>query len=217
MTKDKELPLSQENTTELEKAESENAQKAALVLRSECWNRAIQAYATGEIFKRRSQKYTWRIQLLTFLGIVVPVLVGAVVLAFGVQFEHLGALLAFAGVISIVQLVVSAWALVANWTENLQYSLESATENFDLSLKFKKLGQNPPADFQTRSAALQAKDEARQGSDNKRNISDRENRRGHRAGLRQFERECKGCKKTPISMISSNCDMCGNFEWWRIK
>lgn len=222
MSEEKHLPVPQEKSTELEiegepkTGESERPQDAIVAQRSDCWNRAINAFGTGEIFRRRSQKYTKRIQLLTFLGIVVPILVGAVVLSFGTNFTYLGEVLAFAGIISIIQLVVSAWALVANWTENLQYSLESSTDNFALSLKFKDLGQNPPTDFATRVAVLQTKDESRQDMDNKRNISNEELRRGHRAGLRQFERPCKGCKIVPISMEPSNCDVCGKFQRWSI-
>jgi hypothetical protein len=46
-----------------------------------------------------------------------------------------------------------------SWPDGLQYSLESAAENFDLSLKFRELcqqAQTPPDDLELRVAALKA-------------------------------------------------------------
>jgi mobilome CxxCx(11)CxxC protein len=181
---------------------------------SDCWNRAIYAYGTGQVFLKRSRKYTKLLQALSFFGIIVPLLIGGVVLGFGTEGAYLKTLIIIAAVAGIVQLVFSAWSIVYSWADGLQYSLESASENFDLSLKFRELGeqaQAPPEDLELRVAVLKAKDEARQMADAKKGVTEKELRYGHRAGLRQFARQCEGCKEIPRSMEATKCNICGGF------
>jgi mobilome CxxCx(11)CxxC protein len=181
---------------------------------AECWNRAIHAYGTGEIFVRRSRTYTSLLRALSFMGIVIPLLIGGVVLGFGTDGSYLKPLIAIAAVAGIIQLVFSALSIAYSWADSLQYSLESASENLDLSLKFKELGEqasNPPADLELRVASIKAKDDARQMTDTKKGVTAKELRYGHRAGLRQFSRACDGCKQVPRSMEPSQCDICGGF------
>jgi mobilome CxxCx(11)CxxC protein len=180
----------------------------------DCWHRAIYAYGTGHIFLRRSRKYTKLLQALSFFGIIIPLLIGGVVLAYGTDGSFLKPLIAIAAAGVLVQLVISAWSIVYSWADSLQYSLESAADNLDLSLKFKELGeqaQAPPEDLESRAAALKARDDARQMSDAKKGVSQKELRYGHRTGLRQFARACDECKLVPRSMEPSNCNTCGRF------
>jgi mobilome CxxCx(11)CxxC protein len=181
---------------------------------SDCWNRAIYAYGTGQVFLKRSGKYTKLLQALSFFGIIVPLLMGGVVLGFGTEGWYLKPLIAAAAVAGVVQLALSAWSIVYSWAENLQYALESAAENFDLALKFKELGeraQTPPDDLEVRVAALKARDDARQMADAKRGVTAKELRYGHHAGLRQFGRACDECKQIPRSMEATKCHTCGGF------
>lgn len=180
----------------------------------DCWNRAIYAYGTGQIFLKRSRKFTKLLQALSFFGIVVPLLIGGVVLGFGTDGSYLKTLIAFAAAAGIVQLILSAWSIAYSWADGLQYALESASENFDLSLKFKELAEQapaPPEDLELRAAALKAKDDARQMADAKKGVTAKELRYGHRAGLRQFARRCDECKQVPRSMEASKCNTCGKF------
>jgi mobilome CxxCx(11)CxxC protein len=180
----------------------------------DCWNRGIHAYGTGQIFLRRSRRYTRLLQALSFFGIVVPLLIGGVVLAFGTDPSYLKTLITVAAATGIVQLLLSAWSIVYSWADNLQYSLESAADNFDLSLKFKELGEQaptPPDDLQLKAVALKARDDARQMSDARKGVSPKELRFGYRAGLRQFSRQCDECKQVPRSMEPSGCNTCGRF------
>lgn len=181
---------------------------------TDCWNRAINAFGTGQIFLNRSLKYTRLLRALSFFGIIVPLLIGGVVLGFGTEGSYLKTLIVVAALAGVAQLVLSAWSIVYNWADSLQYSLESAAENFDLSLKFRELGeqaQAPPDDLDVRVAALKAKDDARQMADAKKSVTPEELRYGHRAGLRQFARACDDCKQVPRSMEPSNCHTCGSF------
>lgn len=180
----------------------------------DCWNRAINAYGTGQIFLKRSLKYTRLLQALSFFGIVVPLLIGGIVIGFGAEFSHIKLLLGIAAVAGIAQLIFSAWSIVFSWADCLQYSLESASENFDLSLKYKDIGQqaaNPPEDIEIRVASLNARDDSRQSADAKRGVTPKELRYGHRAGLRQFLRSCSECKQIPRSMEATSCQTCGSF------
>jgi mobilome CxxCx(11)CxxC protein len=151
---------------------------------------------------------------LSFWGLVLPVLVGGVVIAFGTEGSYLKYLLAAVGIVGIVQLILSLWSIVASWADNLQYSLESAAENFDLSAKFKELGQqaqDPPDGIEVRYAELKARDDSRRIADAKRAPKAKELRYAHRAGLRQFQRSCEGCHTIPVSMEPTECDICGRF------
>jgi mobilome CxxCx(11)CxxC protein len=123
-------------------------------------------------------------------------------------------LISVAAALGIVQLLFSAFSIGFSWSDQLAYSLESAADNAGLSDTFKDLAlqaANPPDDLQVRFAAIKAKDEFRRAADMKSGLTEEELRFGHRAGLRQFGRECNGCKKIPQSMDSTNCSICGRF------
>lgn len=180
----------------------------------DCWNRALYAYGTGQIFLKRSRRYTKLLQALAFFGIVVPLLIGGIVLGFGTKASYLDTLIPIAAFAGVVQLVFSALSIVYSWADNLQYALESAAENFDLSIKFTELGeqaQAPPDDLEVRAATLKGRDDARQMADAKKGITAKELRCGHRAGLRQFGRACDECKQIPRSMEATTCHTCGDF------
>jgi mobilome CxxCx(11)CxxC protein len=169
---------------------------------------AIHAWGTAVIFQKRSRYYRGLIRGLTYVGIGVPVFVGGLVSGFGLQASFLPRMLWMAAAVGVFQLGFSTWSLVFGWTDNLEYSLESATENFDISSRFKELGSqgaNPPADVATTFAIIKAKDDARRAADSKKSITEKELRYGHRAALRQFGRECAACHKIPTSMESSDC------------
>ncbi len=185
-----------------------------LVQRRECWHRAIHDFATADVFVRRARDYTFKLRILSYVGIGVPLSIGGLVLAFGMKITQLNFenILQFAGLVLLGQCLVAGWSLQAGWAEELQYALESVTENRELSERFRELGQNPPNDFDVAFAETKGKDNARRNSDIKRSISEKELRRGHRAALRQFGRACDACKLVPANMESTNCGVCGNFR-----
>jgi len=184
-------------------------------LRSDSWDRAIYAYATGYIFQKRAEKYKKLLQLLTFLGIVVPVLIGGVVLSFGTEFKLLNVLIVIAGIAGLIQLIASVWALSADWQGNYTYSSESMSANFKLATSYATLGKTPPDDLEalkTQHKLLVVEDQARRDSDTKQNVTEEEKRAGTRAGLRHYQRPCVSCEKVPNSMQPTNCPVCGNFS-----
>ena len=180
----------------------------------QCWDLALYAYGTATAFQKRSQKYKKQLRWLSFAGIVFPLIIGSLVLGFGTNLKHLHLYIAVGVLAGVAQLVVSAWSYVSGWADELDYSAESAADNFALSAKFRDLGtqaQNPPADIEVRFAEIKALDNARRLSDSKRGLTFKELRYAHRAGLRQFNRECTGCGKVPVSMEPTDCQVCGGF------
>lgn len=182
------------------------------VLCQECWKQALYTYATATIFERRCVRYQRRIRLLTFVGIGVPVVVGGVVLTFGRTASALPLILLLGGILLLLQLVGSVWALVADWGNLLAYSVESIASNYSLSNRYEALAKDdlsPEAEFRAHLQLLDVENEARETQDYKRGISDSEKRIGHRAGLRRFQRQCSSCKRVPQSMKPSKCPVCG--------
>lgn len=118
-----------------------------------------------------------------------------------------------AGILGLVPLVGSVWVLVAKWNDEYAYSLESETDNLEISNKFKELAKNPPkpTEFMMRYELINAIDGIRNANDDGHGITDKEKRIRHRATLRQFSRTCSACHEIPRSMGPTNCDACGNF------
>ena len=191
-----------------------NGKESADSLRRDCWDQAIYAFGTAWIFEQRAKRYRWRLRILDFLGIVVPVTVGGIVLSFGTMPTYLPYVFVPAGILSIVQLVMSVWSLVARWEDALVYAEESVSSNHRLSREYEGLGRNPPgalADLKLRHSLLEKENQLRNELDNKQGLTEREKRGGLRAGLRRFQRPCVACKQIPQSMKPSDCDVCGRF------
>ncbi|MGA0588851.1 mobilome CxxCx(11)CxxC protein [Dyella sp. KRB-257] len=181
---------------------------------AECWNRAIDCYGTGKIFIERANRYRKLLDFISYLGIAVPALVGGIVLAYGAHASYLPLIFFAAGLLGLAQLLLSIASVVRSWPSELEYAHESASANFFLSEEFKRLGStatSPSPDLQAKSNELIAKDEARRQQDIKKTVTDKELRKGHRHGLRYFQRACVECKQVPRDIISTDCNVCGRF------
>lgn len=166
------------------------------------------------MFEQRAASLKWKLQALTFLGIAVPASVGGLVLAFGVDDRAVPIVLWVAGVLGIFQLVGSIASLVAKWEDGYAYALQSIASNHQLSDNFKELGERPPAtldELKTRAAFLDADNRHRSSLDYVQGLTDAEKRRGHRAALRQFRRQCATCGIIPESLKATTCGTCGDF------
>lgn len=179
-----------------------------------CWDRAVWAFGTAKVFSARADRYRRYLKRLAYVAIGVPVLIGGTVLSFGLGGDYLPVLLTVGGLAGILQLGVSVCSLVADWTGSLEYSLVSASDNYDLATKFRDLGSRcavPPDDLPVRFAELRGRDDSRRTQDVTKGVAEREKRFGHRAGLLQFQRECTACHKVPSSMEPTKCGVCGRF------
>jgi mobilome CxxCx(11)CxxC protein len=164
--------------------------------------------------RQTARRYKWLLRILDFLGIVVPVTVGGIVLSFGAEPRYLPYIVVPAGILSIIQLVMSVWSLVARWQDALVYAEESVSSNHRLSREYESLGRNLPdklADLKLRYSLLEKENQLRNEIDNKQGLTEKEKRAGLRAGLRRFQRPCVVCGQVPQSMKPSGCDVCGNF------
>lgn len=184
------------------------------MIRLQCWDNAIHDFGTAYVFECRARILRKRLFSLTFLGVIVPIFIGGIVTTYGTKFQYIGAILTMGGILGIIQLVASVWALVAKWDDQYAYAQESMASNYNLSDKYKNLAQNPPPkldEFRGQLAFIDTENKRRSEGDYKQSISEREKRMGLRAALRKFQRACVGCKNVPASMTPTSCDICGNF------
>jgi len=189
-------------------------------LRSECWDLALYAFGTSYIFSERALKLKKNIGCINYFGIVVPLTIGGVAIGYGVNSKLLVILIPIAAFLSVIQLIVFTWAIIKKWDEELSYSYESATANKLLADEFECLAKydhntEESLSFFSKYQFLKAKNQSREEQDSKHSIIGHELRKGMRYALRNYKRECTGCKNIPISMKSTNCDVCGNFKNYR--
>jgi mobilome CxxCx(11)CxxC protein len=177
----------------------------------DCWDKAIYSYGTGYIFEMRAASARSKLTILQFMGVISPLLVGSVIISFGLSFKYIGYLFTLTGTISTLQLIFSVWALVSKWDDRLAYSLESSSTKYKIANHFESLAKDNGTDFDIEYRVLLKEDEVRGNSDYKQSISEKEKRKGMRSALRKYQRKCVACQKTPVSMKSSKCDVCGNF------
>lgn len=177
----------------------------------ECWGKEFHSYGTAQIFERRSKKLQRFRTLITFLGIISPVLIGGTVLAFGTNARFLPLALTFAGVVGLIQLTLSVWSLVARWDEQYEYALESIKANTELYNRFRNIPRAPAADIPTLYGEACKDYEARELIDITKAISESEKRFANRKSLHYYQKKCSVCKSVPVSLKPSKCDGCGNF------
>ena len=178
-------------------------------LRDHCRKKAFVAFGTMNIFENRARKIGVKRDVITYLGIVAPLLTGAFMLSFGTQYYKYIA--PVAGFVLIVQLAFSGWSLVARWDEKNSYAIGAVQAQARLFNKWDGLASRPPSDLDKAVRDLEAEDERQEQSDLTQNIGVKEKRRAMRASLLHFGLQCKTCGIKPISLKPLKCDTCGNF------
>ncbi len=182
-------------------------------LRKESWDKALKSFGYSYIFSEKAKFYSRNMTYITTLGILVPFSVGAIAVGYGITSVLKYALL-LAAPLGVLQLLLSVLAVTFKWEGKLSYAYEATKDHAILSEEFRKIADRPPSDYSefTRQFDLiETKLIARLNQDANYTIKEKENRKGMRYGLRQFQRECVGCKKTPLSMESTDCNVCGKF------
>jgi len=167
-------------------------------------------FGTSRIFEKRAQKLKTLRTWITFLGIVTPVIVGGAVLSFGSDKNILPYFLFIAGVVGLVQLTLSTWAIVARWDERYEYAVDALRVNTDLYNKWKSYCEIDPENkklFKT----LQSEYEIQEIKDIGQTISDKEKRFANRESLKYYKKECHLCNSIPITSKPEKCDGCGNY------
>ena len=182
--------------------------------RHDCWNGALHAFGYAYLFSKKAELLKKILNLNTFLGILIPLIIGGVVMSYGLQSSLLKLLLTIVIPFSLLQLILSLYIVSYNLEEKYSYFLESAHDNSQISKEYECLGKYPPEnikDLNIEMDKIKIKRNNRDSLDNKYPISDKDKRMGMRYSLRNFKRSCAGCNKIPIDMKSTDCGVCGNF------
>lgn len=175
---------------------------------------SIHCLGTSAIFEARASVLRRRLQLLSFLGIVVPATIGTAFMTFGNASWLTATLVTLASVLGLVQIVASIWSLTARWEDEFAYALESLASNRRLFQRFDSLASSSASDLEAKVEfrLISVENESRMSQDEKRSLSNDEKRMGMRAALRQLRIKCAGCGKEPLSMAPSSCEVCGNYK-----
>ncbi|MEX2375003.1 MAG: mobilome CxxCx(11)CxxC protein [Dehalococcoidia bacterium] len=180
-------------------------------LRQQAWKGAIDCFGTAHIFERRARRLKYATRALDFGAVGVPAVVGALALADWLT----GWVLAAATLLLLLQLTLAVWSATASWTERLGFCSQSAADNSHLSRRYRRLAEAPPRDTNELRRELElihVEYDYRSRSDEQQHVTERERKRGHRAGLRQFGRACHACGRVPGDMTSTDCGVCGQFK-----
>jgi mobilome CxxCx(11)CxxC protein len=189
-------------------------------LRSKCWDNSLHSFGHGYIFDKRAQRYGRYVNWLKVFGLLVPAIIGATAIGYGYNNVILKDAIILAIPITIVQFIFSVLAVIYKWDDELSYSFEASQAYNNFWDKFKKLGEIPPKEYgelERRYDLLNVEVISRNQQDTKHNIKEWELRKGMRAALREFQRNCVGCNEIPQSMESKNCNVCGNFKYTLFK
>ncbi|EOW3978484.1 mobilome CxxCx(11)CxxC protein [Vibrio parahaemolyticus] len=176
-----------------------------------CREKEFHAYGTARLFEERAEKIRGLRTKISFLGIINPLLIGCVVITFGVKETWLPAVLLLSGLLSTVQLVLSVWSMAARWDEIYDFSINSVKENTELKNAFKALQKNKSRELPSLYRSTMEKNERRELSDLTQNITNKEKRFANRESLRYYQYPCQTCHIVPIKEKPSNCDSCGNY------
>ena len=185
--------------------------------KDDCWGFIFHAYGTIRLFERRAKRLQTGRTWITFLGIVVPVIIGGVVLAFGTDIASKDAfkyLLYVAGIVGLIQLIISTWSIVSRWDEKYEYAMKSVIENTKLYNECdnyrKRLLNNSPESEDLFEKIKSTKEEL-EFKDLGQNISDKEKRFAARSAYFYFKQPCHVCNKIPTDLNPEKCSGCGNF------
>lgn len=185
-----------------------------LLLSKECWVKAYECFGTAKVFERRARHYRVKLNVLSYLGVLVPLLFGVAVASWGNSALLSGVSVFIVSVAGAVQAVGSGFALIHNWAAEYAYCNQSVIVNFQLSNEFKilapKLASPTPA-LKKEFDRLLVCDRNQAAQDNQKHVTDAELARGHRHALIQFQRPCATCGTEPKDMKPTKCKTCGKF------
>ncbi|MEQ1766127.1 MAG: mobilome CxxCx(11)CxxC protein [Methylotenera sp.] len=181
----------------------------------QCWDRACDCFATAKIFERRALRDRRKLDWLSYFGIGVPAIFGAMVSAWGKDVLTNRPLMFIVAALGIIQVAMSVASLIRRWPEEYAYANKSAASNYQIADEFKSLAQSAATPSSTFSHDLQkllSRDQAQIQNDTEKHVTDSEKSRGHRHALRQFQRHCATCNKIPKDMKPTDCNQCGGFK-----
>ena len=177
-------------------------------------DKSFHCFGYGYIFQKRIKWYLRYINALKFFGIIVPLIIGAIALGYGVNNNILIYAIIIGTPFIILQLVISTLSIVYKWDDELAYSFEASNDYNYLYDEFRKLFNYPTqnsSQLENRFDILITKLNSREQQNSKHKITEKELRIGMRYSLREHKKECAGCQKIPTDMTSTECGVCGKF------
>ena len=181
-------------------------------LRQECWTKRFYSYGTARIFEKRANDINRKRKIITFLGLATPLTIGAFVTAFSIDSGILRyILIPAAGLVALVQTVMSLWSLVAKWDERYSYSIAAIRINTKLTAEFEVLAKSDINKIKRDINRLREEYQRQEIEDTAQHITDKEKRYAMRQSLFQYKLKCETCGKIPDSLSPSDCDTCGNY------
>lgn len=182
------------------------------ILVNECWDKKFYSFGTSKIFQRRARKLRFKLNILLFLGIVLPLFVGAYVTTYGTENQTLKAyILPAVGALSISQIVMSLWALIARWEDKYVAYMHSIATNNSIAGQCDTLAKDDFEIIKRDIQRLRSDYERQDEEDSRHLISEKEKRYAQRSSLFQFKKKCPSCGIEPHSMKPTKCDSCGRF------
>jgi mobilome CxxCx(11)CxxC protein len=183
----------------------------------ECHKRARDACGTAEILETRATTAKRRLQMLTFIGLAVPLFIGLLVIAYGFSSSVRDTLIGIGSGVLVLQGAISLWALVAKWDNSCADSTRSAMANRRLFQAFERLLIDTPSDeveFRRQVDLLVAEDNAVRDADYARGEwSEAERRLGARAAYFRLNKPCPKCGDVPRTLTcDSDCGVCGGYK-----
>lgn len=177
-----------------------------------CAEKEIYAYGTAYIFESRSRSLRFRLRILSFLSLAVPLSVGGIAMA-AADAKLLPVIVTISGLLSIPLFVMTLWSLVFRWEERLAASEHACKANNELKNGWEDLARYKGSDAEKKFSALLERDRLQEQSDVTQDVSAKEKRRMMRASLIQYRRKCATCGIQPIALSakSSSCATCGDF------
>ncbi len=177
-----------------------------------CAEKEIYAYGTAYLFEFRSRSLRYRLRILSFLSLAVPLSVGGIAMA-AADAKLLPVIVTISGILSIPLFVMTLWSLVFRWEERLAASEHACMVNNELKNGWNDLARYTEPDAEEKFRALLERDRMQEKNDVMQDVSAEEKRQIMRASLIQYRRKCATCGIQPISMSAkgSSCATCGDF------
>ncbi len=177
-----------------------------------CAEKEIYAFGTAYLFEERSRSLRFKLRIITFLSLAVPLSVGGISMT-SADSGFLPTIVMISGVLSIPLFVMSLWSLVFRWEERLAASEHAFKNNIELKNRWEDLARYKGENAEEKYQALLEHDRLQEQSDITQSISAKDKRRMMRASLIQYRRSCATCGVQPKSMSAkrNSCSSCGDF------
>ncbi|EGQ7759996.1 mobilome CxxCx(11)CxxC protein [Vibrio cholerae] len=170
------------------------------------------SFGTMKIFERRRRVYSGLRNLITYMGFLVPLLIGGIALSFDSSSEIFkNIIIPVASGVMIFQMCISLWSAIEGWDSKHEYSVGSIRSNNSLYLKLNSICTNQRDLTKLELQQLENDYSRQDADDSSHGLSKNEIRYGYRCSLMNFSQTCPTCGEKPHKMKPTDCDICGNF------